>query len=161
MSTFKKFTDRKSSELDNLMNPEMTFDSASYSGVKSMSTRQPLFIHSLVSQLENEIPLTSKAEIIFEAIKSSADSLMSDYEEKKLNLFWAKVHIRAHVLRPVTEGGVAEDIETAQKMMFSRSAEVQELESFSKSLFGASKIKFNDEELEVLYKFYVDLMGAK
>lgn len=149
MTLFSDFINQKEIQLKHLLNPKMTYDDAQLTGLKSMSTRQPLFTHAVLSQLEMAIPLTNKTEIIFEAIRSSAEEYVKTLDEKQSLMFWAKVHIRSLLLLQVASD--SSEFESG----FFRSAEPADFEHFIVQFTHEDPERFTNDELQNLYDFYL------
>lgn len=78
MSHFKKFSDRKREEI---LNRQQSFDEAKLFGTTPYSTRQPAAFHYYLTLLDRFIPESSKAEILFEAIRSAYQDVVVPAQE--------------------------------------------------------------------------------
>ena len=74
MSSFKKFHDRK---VDEVLNARQSFDQARMMGSFPHSSRQPAAFHYFLTMLELHTPDTSKSEILFEAVRSAFEEVVS------------------------------------------------------------------------------------
>lgn len=149
MTSFSEFINQKEIEMKTLLNRRITYENAQLFGLKSMSTRQPLFTHAVISQLEMSIPLTTKTEVIFEAIRSSAEEYVKTLDEKSASIFWAKVHIRTSLLLPVLS-----EPDSSETGLF-RSPEPSSFENFIIQFTHEDPERFTDDDLKNLYDFYL------
>lgn len=84
-TNFEHFINRKHKELEEMQQAEtqLTFDAeCSLYGTRSASTRQPPSFHTMIDLMAKYIPLTSKAEIINEALHDSYVSFFSNLSEE-------------------------------------------------------------------------------
>ena len=141
MSKFKQFVDKKNAELEGLTQEDMSFDSASILGMKPITSRQPANTHAMLNFLEREIPLSSKGEIIYEAIYQAFRTIFverSDYSQAQFNI--EVNHISCEL--------------TKSERLY------KDKESFICSAL-ISGYSFDDEEIDRLYDFYESLGGGK
>lgn len=68
MSHFKKFYDRK---VEEITNRQQSFEEAKIFGAYPSSSRQPAAFHYWLTLLERFTPEASKAEVLFEAVRSA------------------------------------------------------------------------------------------
>lgn len=141
MSKFKKFVDEKKAELEGMTQEDLSFDSASLMGIKSITSRQPANTHAMLNFLDREIPLSSKGEIIYEAILQAFNSVFvesSAYSQAQFNI---EVN---HIANELTNSGPL----FKDKKSFLSSALITESD-------------LDEEQINRLYDFYKSLGGDK
>lgn len=79
MSGFKKFYDRK---VEEITTRQQSFDEAKVFGAYPHSSRQPAAFHYYLTLLERFTPEASKAEILFEAVRSAYDEVVTPLREE-------------------------------------------------------------------------------
>jgi hypothetical protein len=78
MSSFKKFHARK---VEEVQNRRQSFDEAKMFGAYPHSSRQPAAFHYYLTLLERFTPEASKAEILFEAVRSAYEEVVVPHRE--------------------------------------------------------------------------------
>lgn len=148
--TFKKFISKKESELENIVNPSADYSSSSLFGVKAITTRQPAFIHAALSVMEQSIPLTSKAEIIYEAISQAYSDYISSLDPATSQFVSAQLHIQCQHL--LAQSSAESDSFTFEALKFES---VEEFKLHLQKLFelkhSSSELLLTDEHLNKLY----------
>lgn len=76
--SFIKFVERKKEEI---YNRGQSFDEAKMLGAYPHSSRQPAIFHYFLTKLEREVPESSKAEILFELVRSAYRDYVVKLEE--------------------------------------------------------------------------------
>lgn len=76
--SFLKFVERKKEEI---LNRGQSFDEAKVTGAYPHSSRQPAAFHYYLTRLERCVPESSKAEILFELVRSAYQDLVIPTEE--------------------------------------------------------------------------------
>lgn len=141
MSKFKKFVDEKKAELEGMTQQDLSFDSASIMGIKPITSRQPAHTHAMLNFLDREIPLSSKGEIIYEAILQAFNSVFSEssaYSQAQFNI--EANHIGCEL--------------TNSAPLF------KDKKSFLSSPL-VTETDLDEEQINRLYDFYKSLVGDK
>lgn len=141
MSKFKKFVDEKKAELEGMTEQDLSFDSASIMGMKPITSRQPAITHAMLNFLDREIPLSSKGEIIYEAILQAFSSVRDESSSYSIAQFNIEVN---HIANELTNSGPL----FKDKKSFLSSALVTESD-------------LDEEQINRLYDFYKSLGGDK
>lgn len=154
--TFKKFVGRKESELENIINPSADYSSSSLFGLKAMTTRQPAFIHAALSVMEQTIPLTSKAEIIYEAISQAYSDYLSSVDP--VTYQYVSAHLHIELQRLLVQSNTENDSFTFEPQKFDS---VDDLKVFLQKLLevkhSKSEFLLTDTHLDKLYSVYKGL----
>ena len=141
MSKFKKFVDEKKAELEGMTEQDLSFDSASIMGMKPITSRQPAITHAMLNFLDREIPLSSKGEIIYEAILQAFSSVRDESNSYSIAQFNIEVN---HIANELTNSGPL----FKDKKSFLSSALITESD-------------LDEEQINRLYDFYKSLGGDK
>ena len=142
---FKKFIERKNFEMENMMDSSINFDSAAMMGTKPITSRQPAFVHAVLNGLERSIGITSKAEIIFEALKDSLSVYMESLTDYERAMFLAKLNLEMNYL--------------SNEMTSSNQPE-HTIDSFKKNLSRDYDYEFSDSDIDNIMSFYCSLSGG-